>query len=285
MTGVSPKRLALLIILPLGGCSDGVFDPQGPVAAAEQIILADSLAIMFAIVVPTILATLGMAWWFRASAASARYLPDWDYSGRIEMVVWSIPAMTVLLLSGICWIGSHELDPSRPLSGAKPLRVQVVALDWKWLFILPDQGVASVNHLVVPVGIPLRLELTSAGVMNGFIVPQLGSQIAVMPRMRTELNLRADRAGTYPGLSTNFSGSGFADMGFTIEAITPDRFNEAIAAVQGHGPILDERGYDRLAEPGVMAAPLSYGTVAPELFQRILAPEGICTPSSVQETR
>ena len=135
----------------LGGCTSGILDPQGPVGAAQRTILLNALAIMLAIVVPTIAATLGCAWWFRESNPRARFLPDWAYSGRIELVVWSIPTLVILFLGGITWIASHELDPARPLeSEVRPLNVQVVSLDWKWLFIYPDQGIASVNELVVP---------------------------------------------------------------------------------------------------------------------------------------
>ena len=194
----------------LGGCSEGVLDPKGPIAAAERQILFNSLGIMLAIVIPTILATLGVAWWFRSSNKRARYLPNFDYSGRLEMLVWSIPAMTVLLVGGVAWVGSHDLDPRKPIaSTVKPVRVQVVSLDWKWLFIYPDQGIATVNQLTIPVGTPVSFELTSSGVMNSFFVPQLGSQIYTMAGMVTRLHLQADHPGTYRGLSAQFSGDGF----------------------------------------------------------------------------
>ena len=148
---------ALLVPLALEGCHTAVLSPAGPIGAADRAILLDALAIMLAIVVPTILATLAFAWWFRASNTRARYLPTWSYSGRMELIVWSIPALVVFFLGGIAWIGSHLLDPARPLSsGAKPLEIQVVSLDWKWLFIYPEQGVASVNNLVAPAGAPLH---------------------------------------------------------------------------------------------------------------------------------
>ncbi len=152
---------------------------------------------MLAIVIPTILATLAFAWWFRASNTRARYLPTWSYSGRIELIVWSIPALVVFFLGGIAWIGSHLLDPARPLtSGAKPLEIQVVSLDWKWLFIYPEQGVASVNDLVAPAGTPLHFQITSASVFNVFFLPRLGSEIYSMYGMTTQLNLQADRPGS-----------------------------------------------------------------------------------------
>src|SRR5215813_8496488 len=162
----------------LAGCTEGVLDPKGPVAAAERLIMLNATGIMLAIVIPTMLATLGMAYWFRASNPRARYLPEFDYSGRLEMLVWSIPIMTIILTGGVAWLSSYDLDPPKPLaSSVKPVRVQVVSLDWKWLFIYPDEGVASVNHLTIPVGTPISFELTSSGVMNSFFVPQLAGQI------------------------------------------------------------------------------------------------------------
>jgi len=185
--------VALLGTAALGGCTGGVLDPKGPIAVAERQILFNSLGIMLAIVIPTILATLGVAWWFRASNTRARYMPEFTYSGRLEILVWSIPAMTVLLVGGVAWVGSHDLDPRKPLaSSVKPVSVQVVSLDWKWLFIYPDLGIASVNHLAIPAGTPVSFELTSAGVMNSFFVPQLGSQIYTMSGMATRLHLQAD---------------------------------------------------------------------------------------------
>src|ERR1700722_9705807 len=162
----------------LGGCDTVVLDPQGVVGIADKTILIDSLAIMLAIVLPTIAATFAFAWWFRASNTSATYLPDFTYSGRIELIVWSIPVLVILLLGGVIWIGSHELDPARPLpSDRPPLEIQGVSLDWKWLFIYPSQRIASVNQLVVPAGVPIHFSLTSASVMSAFFIPQLGSMI------------------------------------------------------------------------------------------------------------
>ncbi len=175
--------LAVVLIgaATLGGCTEGVLDPKGPIAVADREILLNSLGIMLAIVIPVILAILGVAFWFRASNERARYRPNFTYSGRLEMLVWSIPAMTVFLVGGVAWVGSHDVSPRKPIgSTVKPLRVQVASLDWKWLFIYPDQGVASVNRLTIPVGTPVSLELTSSGVMNSFFVPQLGSQIYTM---------------------------------------------------------------------------------------------------------
>ena len=203
----------------------GVLDPQGPIGAAERTILLNATAIMLAVIVPVIVLTLVFAWWFRSGNRRARYLPDWSYSGRIELVTWSIPALIIMFLGGIAWISTHDLDPPVPLrSAVAPIDVEVVSLDWKWLFIYPDQAVASINRLVVPAATPIRFRLTSATVMNSFFVPQLGSQIYTMPRMTTRLNLQADRPGVYRGLSAQFSGDGFSDMRFDVVAVSPDGF-------------------------------------------------------------
>src|SRR5712672_1882635 len=257
----------------LGGCSEGVLDPKGPVAAAERLILFNSLGIMLAIVIPTILATLGVAWWFRSSNTRSRYLPNFDYSGRLEMLVWSIPIMTVILVGGVAWVGSYDLDPPKAIASAvKPVRVQVVSLDWKWLFIYPDQGIASVNQLTVPIGTPVSFELTSSGVMNSFFVPQLGSQIYTMAGMVTRLHLQADHEGTYPGLSANYSGEGFADMRFTVDAVPPEAFAQWIDGARSAGPMLDAGTYAALAKPSSAVTPFTYRSVAPDLFNGILGP-------------
>jgi cytochrome o ubiquinol oxidase subunit 2 len=249
-----------------------VLDPKGPIAAAEREILFNSLAIMLAIVIPTILATLGIAYWFRSSNRRARYRPDFTYSGRLEMLVWSIPAMTVLLVGGVAWIGAHDLDPRKPIaSGVDPVRVQVVSLDWKWLFIYPDQGIASVNHLTVPVGTPVSFELTSSGVMNSFVVPQLGSQIYTMAGMVTRLHLQADHPGSYRGLSANYSGDGFADMRFAVDAVSAGEFERWVDAVQrATGPRLDAQTYAALVGPSRAVAPFTYRAVDPDLFNGIV---------------
>ena len=263
----------LLSAAALSGHAEGILDPQGPIASAERQILFNSLGIMLAIVIPTILATLGVAFWFRASNKRAVYRPDFVYSGRLELLVWSIPAMTVLLVGGVAWVGAHKLDPRRAIvSTVKPLGVQVVSLDWKWLFIYPDRGIASVNHLTVPVGTPISFELTSSGVMNSFFIPQLGSQIYTMSGMATHLQLLADHVGTYPGLSSNFSGDGFADMRFDVDVVSPERFEQWVAATRTNGPLLDAAAYADLAKPSQAVAPFTYRFVEPNLFGSILGP-------------
>ena len=266
--------VALIGAAALGGCSEGVLDPKGPIASAERQILFNSLGIMLAIVIPTILATLGVAYWFRSSNARARYMPDFNYSGRLEVLVWSIPVMTVLLVGGVAWVGSHDLDPRKsPDPTTKAITVQVVSLDWKWLFIYPEQGIASVNQLTVPVGTPISFELTSSGVMNSFFVPQLGSQIYTMAGMATHVLLQADHPGKYRGLSAQFSGDGFADMRFMVDAVPTENFAQWVNAARGTGPVLDAQAYEELVKPSQAVTPFTYRAVAPWLFTSILSPE------------
>lgn len=281
-------RYGLLAVLltgamTLGGCNEGVLDPKGPIALAERQILFNALGIMLAIVIPVILATLGFAFWFRASNERARYRPDFTYSGRLELLVWSIPGMTVLLVGGVAWIGAHDLDPGRPISSTvKPVNVQVVSLDWKWLFIYPEEGIASVNKLVVPVGTPISFELTSSSVMNSFFVPQLGSQIYTMSGMATRLHLQADHPGTYPGISAMFSGDGFPDMHFTVDAVTDDRFAQWVRQARETGSALDKQAYTDLTKPSEAVAPFTYRDVAPDLFGTIVN-AGMGTQESRQD--
>jgi cytochrome o ubiquinol oxidase subunit 2 len=256
----------------VASCRDaGVLDPQGPIASAERLLLINATAIMLVVVVPVILATLGFAWWYRSSNDRAGHAPDRAYEGRIEFVVWSIPALVVILLGGVNWIGSHQLDPRAPIpADAKPLQVDVVSLDWKWLFIYPDQGIAAVNQLVVPAGTPVSFRLTSATVMNSFFVPQLGSQIYTMSGMITHLNLMADRSGEYRGLSANFSGDGFSDMRFIVKAVPVGDFGGWVARARGTGSTLDDAGYADLAKPSQAVPPTTYRSVDPTLFERIV---------------
>jgi cytochrome o ubiquinol oxidase subunit 2 len=265
--------IALTTPVLLSGCGGAtVLSPIGPIGAAERTILLDAVAIMLTIVVPTIVATLAFAWWFRAGNTRARYLPSWEYSGQLELLVWSVPALIVLFLGGVAWIGAHDLDPARPLdSSAKPLEVEVVSLDWKWLFIYPGKHVASVNRLVVPTGVPLHLQITSATVMNVFFVPRLGSQIYSMHGMATQLNLQADSQGTYPGLSANFSGDGFADMHFDVQAVTAADFDSWTAAARQGATVLDDTSYRGLLRQSENVKPYTYADVQPGLFNRIVS--------------
>jgi cytochrome o ubiquinol oxidase subunit 2 len=254
----------------LTACHAAVLDPQGIVGIAEKTLMIDSLAIMLAIVIPTIAATFAFAWWYRASNTRAKYLPEFAYSGQLELLVWSIPVLVIVLLGGVIWIGSHDLDPAQPLaSKAPPLEVQVVSLDWKWLFIYPRQGVASVNQLVVPAGVPIHFSLTSASVMNAFFIPQLGSMIYTMNGMTTQLNLQADAPGTFHGLSSHFSGDGFPGMYFDVHAVPPDQFAAWIDTTRASGPTLDATSYADLSRQSLDVTPFTYRAAAPDLFRQI----------------
>jgi cytochrome o ubiquinol oxidase subunit 2 len=258
----------------LSGCQRaGVLDPQGPIAGAERLILLNATGIMLVVVVPVIVLTFAFAFWYRRSHKAAAYDPDWVYSSHLELLVWAVPAMVVILLAGVGWTGSHELDPARKLATqVEPLRIEVVSLDWKWLFIYPDQRVATVNELFIPTGTPIEFSLSSATVMNAFFVPQLGSQIATMPGMTTRLNLLADHAGDFPGLSTQFSGDGFSDMHFVVHALSAADFRRWEAGVRetpgGHA--LNQRTYAELAQPYTKVDTALYGDVEPKLFDGIV---------------
>jgi cytochrome o ubiquinol oxidase subunit 2 len=262
---------ALTVLLELGGC-DTVLSPAGRVAREEDLILLDALAIMLAIVIPTLIVALVIAWWFRASNPRARYRPSWAYSGRLELLVWSIPTLVILFLGGVIWIGSHLLDPRNPLDPTrKPLQVQVVSLDWKWLFIYPEQDLASVNHLVVPAGMPVRFYLTSASVMNVFFVPRLGSMIYTMNRMVTQLELQADAPGEFLGQSANFSGDGFPYMTFSVSAVPAGDFAQWAASARQSGPVLDAAAYTALSQQGVTRTPFTYRHLALDVFGAIVS--------------
>jgi cytochrome o ubiquinol oxidase subunit 2 len=249
----------------------GLLDPQGPIASAQRLLLINATAIMLVVVIPVIAATLAVAWWYRSSNSRATRSLDESYEGRAEFVTWSIPTLTVILLGGVIWIGSHQLDPRAPIPGnTDPLRVDIVALDWKWLFIYPDHGIAAVNQLVIPAGTPVEFRLTSATVMNSFFVPQLGSQIYTMGGMTTHLNLLAEKPGEFPGFSANFSGDGFSEMRFVVKSVSAGDFNSWLERVRSTGSALDDAGYAELAKPSRAVPPTTYRSVEPKLFEHII---------------
>ena len=282
---------AVVSALLLAGCGNGVLNPAGPVGHDDAQILIDSTLIMLAIVVPTILLAFWMAWRYRASNTKAEYLPNWDYSGRIEAIVWAIPTLTIMLLGGVIWIGSYRLDPFRPIASKTPtLDVQVVSLDWKWLFIYPQQNIAAVNQLVVPAGAPVHFSITSASVFNTFFVPRLGSMVYAMPGMVSQLYLQADRPGALMGESAQFSGDGFSDMQFQVKSVTPEAFAAWTASVKASGPTLDRAAYAGLLRQSQNVTPFTYRSVDPHLFQAIavqaIAPgPGPATASASQTGR
>jgi cytochrome o ubiquinol oxidase subunit II len=256
--------------LALAACSGGVLDPVGPVGKNDATILINATVIMLAIVIPTIALAFWMAWHYRASNKKSEYLPYWSYSGRIEAVVWSIPTLTIMFIGGVIWIGSYKLDPFRPLpSKEPPLEVQVVSLDWKWLFIYPQQHIATVNQLVMPTGTPVHFSITSASVFNVFFVPRLGSMIYAMPGMVSQLHLQADSSAKLWGTSAQFSGDGFSDMQFDVHSVSAADFNNWVEKVRGNGPVLDEPAYIRLMQQTQNVPPSTFSAVDPQLFHSV----------------
>ncbi len=255
----------------LAGCSGGVLDPQGPVGEGNRQILLNSLAVMLVIVVPTIIAALWFAWWFRASNPKARYDPTFTYSGRIELIVWSIPTLTILFLGGLIYYGSHALDPRRPLGPPeRTLEVQAVSLDWKWLFIYPGGQIATVNELYLPAGVPVRFRLTSASVMNVFFVPQLGTMIYAMNGMESELNLQADNPGLLYGQAAHYSGAGFPGMNFPVRVLAQVEFDQWLSRQRSGEAVLNAQTYGELARQSQDVAPYAYSHVQAGLFEAIV---------------
>lgn len=279
-----PLCVAAGLVMTLSGCSGGVLDAQGPVGANDSAILLDALLIMLVIVVPTILVAFWIAWHYRASNTKAKYLPEWSYSGRIEAVVWAIPILVIMFIGGVIWIGSYELDPFKPLpSKSPPLEVQVVALDWKWLFIYPQHNIATVNQLVVPAGVPIHFSITSASVFNTFFIPQLGSMIYAMPGMTSQLYLQADHPATLIGESAHFSGDGFSDMMFQVHSVTPQAFSAWISQSRSAGPVLDRANYNSLAQQSHNVKPYSYRAIDSALFTDIASQKIGPAPGPVPE--
>ncbi len=264
------RAVPALCSLGLASCSRGVLDPIGPVGEGDATILIDATVIMLAIVIPTILLAFWVAWQYRASNPRGEYLPYWSYSGRIEAVVWSIPILTIMFLGGLTWIGSYRLDPFRRLpSKSPPLEVQVVSLDWKWLFIYPQQGIATINQLVIPTGTPVHFSITSASVFNAFFVPRLGSMIYAMPGMVSQLNLQADSSEQVWGTSAQFSGDGFSDMQFEVRSLPATEFEAWVATTRSAGPVLDQAAYTGLMNQTQRVPPSTYRAIDPQLFQAV----------------
>lgn len=255
----------------LVGCTEGVLVPKGPVGDQEKQLLLEALVPMLIVITPIIILTLWFAWWFRASNARATYRPRWEYSGRVEFSIWMIPLLVILFLGALAWVGAHQLDPYQPLaSKRKPLVVQVVAMDWRWLFIYPEQGVASVNELAIPVDTPVSFKLTSATVMNSFFIPSLGGQIYAMPGMQTQLQLQASEPGNYRGLSAQFSGDGFSDMHFQVLATDAAGFDAWVQRARSAATQLDVTAYDRLAADHKVGGNAYYSPVTDALFDHAI---------------
>jgi len=265
------RLLPLPAMLLLGGCQWAVLDPKGPIGEQERTIILIATALMLLVVVPVIAMVLLFAWRYRASNERADYQPNWSHSTKIETVVWGIPIVIILILGTICWRTSHQLDPFKPLaSTVKPVRIDAVAMDWKWLFIYPQQGIATVNEVAMPVGVPVVFHITSATVMNSFFIPRLGSQIYAMANMATAVNLLASEPGTYRGLSANFSGDGFSGMTFKALALPRGDFDKWLARVKASPKSLGAAEYGALEKPSENVAVEYYSQVMPRLFPQIV---------------
>ena len=267
------RLLSLSAALFLSGCQWAVLDPKGPIGVQERSIIITATVLMLIVVVPVIALILIFAWRYRASNGNAEYRPNWSHSNRIEAVVWLIPCIIIATLAVITWRTSHSLDPYRPLdSKVKPIRIDAVALDWKWLFIYPDQKVATVNEVAFPANVPVEFHITSATVMNAFFIPQLGSQIYAMAGMQTQLHLLASEPGTYQGLSSNYSGDGFSGMTFKAIAVpSPQGFDAWLAKVKASQQTLGAADYAQLAKASENNPVAYYSRVQPDLFADIVA--------------
>jgi len=248
-----------------------VLDPKGAIGLAERTLMYHAMGFMLIVAVIVYFLLFFFAWRYRAGNKKAKYLPNWEHGRLEELAWWVIPLEIVLVLGALTWTSTHELDPRKPIASSQsPLVVQVVALDWKWLFIYPTEGVASVNYLALPAGRPVEFRVTADAPMNSFYIPQLGSQIYAMTGMVNTLNLVADEPGTYAGLSANYSGGGFAQMRFNAQALAPQDFDAWVATISTTTATLDFAEYKQLAKPGTLRAPVYYADVAPGLYEQIL---------------
>ena len=263
----------ILICLLVGGCSLAnapILDPKGPIALAERDILFRAFAIMMVVVIPVFVMAFWFAWRFRASNRQAPYDPNW-MSSRIDAITWIVPSLIVVSVGAHVLIYTFQLDPYRPIDpAAEPLEVQVVAQDWKWLFVYPQQGVAAVNEMAIPAGVPIQLSITSDTVMNSFFIPALGGQIYAMAGMRTELNVQADAPGRFVGRNTQYSGDGFADQQFTAVAMSESDFDAWVASAAASPDRLDAATYSEIAKPSIAAPVAYYSAVEPDLFAGII---------------
>jgi cytochrome o ubiquinol oxidase subunit 2 len=250
-----------------------VLSPVGPVGHKERNLMLAAIILSGIVVVPVFILTIYIAVKFREdNPRRGRYQPEFYSNRKLEAVWWGIPFTIIAILSVITWQSSHALDPAKPLvSSVKPLQVQVIAMNWKWLFIYPDQQVASVNQLALPVDTPVDFSITSDSVMNSFWIPNLGSQIYAMPGMNTSLHLQADRVGSYTGSSANISGSGFADMHFMVQAMTFGDFTQWVSHVEASSsPRLSAEAYAALAQPSKPKAVSYYRAPQAGLYNDVM---------------
>lgn len=265
---------AAMAMVPMSGCTLELLNPKGGVGEQEKHLILIALGVMLLVVIPVIVLTLVFFWRYRETNTAATYSPKWAHSTKIEIVVWSIPVVIVVALAVMIWETTHKLDPYRPIepiaADKPPVHVEVVALNWKWLFIYPDYGVATVNTLVLPVDTPVEFKLTAESLMNAFFIPQLGSMVYAMAGMQTKLHLIADRTGTYAGMSSAYSGPGFSDMHFKAHVTTQVEFDNWVKQAQGVPDALDAPTYVKLEQPGTGAPVAIYANVMPGLFDAIV---------------
>ena len=277
----SKYKLAFLTFVPIGAVllagffirsrDAAIFNPQGVIASQQRDLIVFALLLSLVVVIPVFVLTFFIAWHYREGNHKAQYSPNWDHSRWPETIWWGIPLTLILILSIVTWRTSHELDPFKPLSSSTPpMTIQVVALDWKWLFIYPEQNVATVNYVPFPMDTPIDFNITSDAPMNSFWIPNLGGQIYAMSGMSTHLNLMADGAGSYRGVSANISGRGFADMSFKAKSLSYEDFDEWVQSVRQSRGNLSANEYNRLARPSQNNKPASYSSVEPELYNKIL---------------
>lgn len=256
----------------LEGCSTILlFDPKGPIGEAERFVIVAAIVLMLIVVIPVFI----MAFWFarkyRASNTESTYMPKWSHSAGIEFFMWAVPIAIVTVLAILAWTSTHSLDPYKPIHSVhKPINIQAVSLDWKWLFIYPDQNIATVNQITFPVNVPVSFRLTSDTVMTSFFIPQLGSQIYAMAGMQTRLHLLADKPGTYAGHNQQFSGRGYADMHFKANAVSPEEFQSWVQQIRQSPEKLDLDRYEKLAHPSVRDPVTYFSSVKSDLFEYIL---------------
>lgn len=263
--------VAVAVVLFFKTFNVPVLNPQGEIADRQRGLIIFTLILSAVVVIP-VFTMLGIfAWKFREGNQKANYRPNWDDNKLLESIWWGIPCLIILVLSIVTWRTSHELDPYRALdSNVKPLNVQVVALQWKWLFIYPDQNVASVNLLEIPEKTPVNFKLTSDAPMNSFWIPSLGSQVYAMSGMSTQLHLMADTTGDFKGSSANISGKGFADMAFTARSASRADFDAWVQSAKKTGSGLDADSYEKLAKPGTEKQPLFYRLDDSQLYNKII---------------
>jgi cytochrome o ubiquinol oxidase subunit 2 len=278
------KRSRVLLVLPAAlsaGCNLVLLHPAGAVAAQQGHLIVVSTVLMLLVIIPVIALTVLFAWRYRKSNSEATYAPDWDHSTQLELVIWAAPLLIIIALGAVTWINTHTLDPYRPLRrldatrpvavGAKPLVVEVVALDWKWLFIYPEQVIAVVNDLAAPVDVPVTFKITASTVMNSFFIPSLAGQIYAMPGMETELHAVMNHPGHYDGFSANYSGAGFSDMRFKFHGLSADEFERWVQSAKAGGQQLDRQAYLQLERPSENDPVRRYASVADGLYDSILA--------------